>query len=97
MSEKLQKNKAYPLVDFHPLMSHHPLVSVGMTSFDQRPKLGAAWTGEKRPPKAGEWFLSGSVIEAYQAKHDLLYAYPIARIVKVKVTTLETFVDVDHE
>jgi len=28
------------------------------------------WTGEKRPPKEGEYFLSGSVIEAYRAAKD---------------------------
>ena len=28
----------------------------------------AEWTGEYRPPKAGEWFLSGAIVEAYKAQ-----------------------------
>lgn len=30
-------------------------------------KVKAVWTGEKRPVKAGEWYLSGAIPEAYQA------------------------------
>lgn len=37
------------------------------------------WTGEVRAPKAGEWFLSGAIIEAYRAEHDLTTTYPIAQ------------------
>lgn len=44
----------------------------------------AVWTGEVRPPKAGEWFLSGSVVEAYKASTDAAtMSYHIARLVKV--------------
>lgn len=84
--ERLKRNKAYPLADAHPLtvralrLNVHPL-----------PKLGAVWTGEKRPPKKGEWYLSGAVIEAYQAPNDLSTPCHIARIVEVVTTTLETF------
>lgn len=42
------------------------------------------WTGEKRPPKAGEWYLSGSVITAYKAKGDISYPYHIAKEVELK-------------
>lgn len=28
------------------------------------------WTGERRIPKRGEWYLSGAIIEAYQAPAD---------------------------
>jgi hypothetical protein len=41
----------------------------------------AVWSGEMRPPRAGEWYLSGAVIEAYQAKGDMNTPYPIARLV----------------
>lgn len=41
----------------------------------------AEYIGERRPPKRGEWFLSGAVVEAYRAVADLTVAYPIARIV----------------
>lgn len=43
--------------------------------------LRAAWTGEKRPPLAGEWFLSGAKVEAYRAANDLTTAYHVARLV----------------
>lgn len=39
-------------------------------------------TGEKRCPKKGEWYLSGAITEAYQAKNDLTGEYYIARIEK---------------
>lgn len=80
-SEKLQRNKAYPLADYHPLAFRNP-------------NIKAVWTGEKRAPKAGEWYLSGAIIEAYQAKNDLTTPYHIAKIVEVTTTTLETFKDV---
>lgn len=37
------------------------------------------WTGEFRPPRAGEYFLSGARIEAYLATNDLDMPYHIAR------------------
>jgi hypothetical protein len=43
--------------------------------------MQAEWSGEMRPPRAGEWFLSGAIIEAYQTKNDLTAPYPIARLV----------------
>ena len=42
----------------------------------------AVATGEKRPPKAGEWFLSGAIVEAYKATNDLTSSAPIATIHK---------------
>ena len=36
-------------------------------------------TGEFRPPKAGEWYLSGAIIEAYKARADFTTACWIAR------------------
>jgi hypothetical protein len=40
-------------------------------------------TGEFRPPYKGEWFLSGSYIEAYRAENDLRSSYHIAKLVVV--------------
>ena len=37
-------------------------------------------TGEFRPPRKGEWFLSGSYIEAYRAENDLPAEYHIAQL-----------------
>ena len=39
-------------------------------------------TGEKRPPKKGEWYLSGSIVEAYYAPNDLPTPFVIARLVQ---------------
>lgn len=41
----------------------------------------ATATGEFREPRKGEWFLSGSYIEAYRAENDLPAPYHIARLV----------------
>lgn len=44
----------------------------------------AVFSGEHRPPKKGEWFLSGAVPEAYYAPNDLSTPYYIAKLVEVK-------------
>lgn len=47
-------------------------------------------TGEFRPPRKGEWFLSGAIVAAYQARADLTTPYHIAVVVKTRtVTTIE--------
>lgn len=48
----------------------------------------AQWAGEKRAPRKGEWYLSGAIIEAYEAPNDLTTDYRIARLVQVKVRTV---------
>ncbi len=45
--------------------------------------LAAVYAGEKRAPRAGEWFLSGASVAAYFAPNDLTMVYHIARIVRV--------------
>lgn len=42
------------------------------------------WTGEKRPPRKGEWYLSGALLAAYHANADLSTPYHIARAVKLE-------------
>jgi len=49
----------------------------------------AQWTGEFRPPKKGEWYLSGAVVEAYLAKNDLQSPYHLARLVRVRTEVVE--------
>lgn len=44
-------------------------------------KLKVKWTGEKRPPKKGEWFLSGAIVEGYRAPNDLSSSYLIGKLV----------------
>ena len=43
----------------------------------------AVATGEFRLPRKGEWFLSGSYIEAYRAENDLTAASNIAKLAYV--------------
>ncbi len=38
-------------------------------------------TGEFRPPKKGEYYLSGAIVEAYRAPNDLSTPYWIASFV----------------
>jgi hypothetical protein len=67
----------------------YPLAEPG---YRFRRGVHAQWTGEKRPPKAGEWFLSGAVIEAYLAAVDLTTSYHIARLVFTR-TIIEVIKD----
>jgi hypothetical protein len=58
-------------------------------SINERESLGfkpgaAVYTGEKRPPRKGEWYLSGALVEAYRAPNDLTAAYHIAQLVRAK-------------
>jgi hypothetical protein len=52
--------------------------------------IKAVTTGEKRPPKKGEWYLSGAIVEAYRAPNDFLpnMIYHIARLVKTETRTV---------
>ena len=43
-------------------------------------------TGEFRPPKRGEWFLSGAIPEGYRAFADMDGSYYLLKLVAVKVT-----------
>jgi hypothetical protein len=63
-------------------------IKLGSNSTSSRPNdIRAVATGENRPPKAGEWYLSGAQIEAYRAIHDFTEPCRIARLVRVTVET----------
>lgn len=47
-------------------------------------------TGEMRPPRKNEWYISGAIPVGYLAPNDFTQAYWIGRLVKVKVTTTVT-------
>ena len=49
------------------------------------PNKRAVRTGEQRPPKKGEWYLSGAIPEAYQAPNDLSSPFHILRLVNVRI------------
>ena len=46
-------------------------------------RIKAALTGEKRPPKEGEWFVSRTSLTAHLATSDLVVAENVARLVLV--------------
>lgn len=60
-----------------------PYPSMGMAVQN----VHAMATGEKRPPKRGEWYLSGASVEAYRAPNDLSTPYHIARLVLTATAT----------
>lgn len=65
-----------------------PLVSLGLPMPNQTVK--AILTGEKRPPKQGEWYLSGAIPAAYRAYSDFSesMSFHLCRVVRVE--TVET-------
>lgn len=79
MREKLSRKALYPV--WQPYFA-----SLGL---DNHKNLKARWTGEKRPPRRGEYFLSGAVIEAYKAENDLTTPYHIAELVEIETKTVQ--------
>lgn len=49
-------------------------------NWQPHPRIRYVKTGEKRPPRAGELFLSGAVPEVYQADSGLTESYHIMRV-----------------
>lgn len=56
---------------------------------DSIQNIKAIYTGEKRKPKKGEWYLSGAIIEAYRAPNDLSDIHLIAKLVLTKTETIK--------
>ena len=50
----------------------------------------AIYSGHRRPPRKGEWYLSGARVAAYRAPNDLSSEYHIATLVVVEKTVTET-------
>ena len=76
MSVRPKDPGPYQLADYHPASRKFRLVAV--------------WTGERRCPKQGEWYLSGAIAAAWRAPNDLSSEYFIARVEKVVDTKLIT-------
>ena len=83
-SEKLSRQGLYPIAMVGSGVIHSYLYVKGVSAH----KVRARWTGEKRPPRKGEWYLSGAVITAWQAPNDLSTPYHIAELVEVEVETV---------
>lgn len=80
-SETLRRNTAYQLDQGDKVRAQLP------------PDAVAIWTGERRPPRKGEWYLSGAIIEAYMAPNDLSSPHAIATLtysVKPTLTARDT-------
>lgn len=45
-------------------------------------------TGEFRPPKKNEWYISGATPEGYKAPNNLTTAFHIGRLVEIKTETI---------
>lgn len=86
-SERISRNGLYPVVDSIPGAARLGFTPKGIAL---RNSIRAKWTGERRPPRRGEWFLSGAIIEAYRALADLRTSYHIARLVRTKTETVTT-------
>jgi len=101
MTMKAQ-DELYPLGDGHRDMRYgrgpglqpwRPRVQVR----DGTEYIAAQWTGSKRRPLTGEWYISGAVPHAYRALADLTTEYYIARIVKFRVKVIVKEVTVINE
>ena len=68
---------------YFPLADEPSPADLSSLNVEDRVGVRAVATGEFRPPRKGEWFLSGSYIEAYRAENDLPTAYHIARLALV--------------
>ena len=98
--QSICRNEFYPLADNLTCSIIKEIFGREMSAFDVdrmpnheyhvfRRSVKAKWTGEKRCPKQGEWYLSGSIIEAYRAPNDLPTPYHIARLVRTETITVE--------
>jgi hypothetical protein len=57
-------------------------------------KIGAIRTGEKRPAKAGEWFISGAIPEAYRMPNDSTVTQTIAKLITYRLETVVKVVEI---
>jgi hypothetical protein len=84
----VRKSGFYPVTDPLTPDDMETLRLTITTGLGYRNFVKALWTGEKRAPRKGEWYLSGAVVEAYRAKGDMQTPYHIARLVKVRTVTV---------
>lgn len=91
----MKPKKIYPLGDRVTWQEMNSLgTDLGGVPFlsrqNARKNVKAVTTGEKRCPKAGEWYISGAIVEAYRADHDLNTEFFIAKLVMTKTTVITT-------
>lgn len=91
--EKTKMVKTYPLED---RPTYKECKALGIETSTVAPNLWAVATphdgryiqavktGEKRPPHAGEWYLSGAIPAAYRAPSNLSQTFQLLRLVVVE-------------
>lgn len=57
-------------------------------SLARREDYRLVWTGEVREPVAGEWYLSGAIVEGYRARRQLSHRCHIARLIRGETVTV---------
>lgn len=65
-----------------------------MSQWGRFPKVMAQAVAERRPPKRGEWYLSGAIPEAYRAPNDCTTVCQIVRLVLVEEIVTRTLREV---
>ena len=75
----MKKGDLFPLVDRPSYDMRFNSTSKKFLGWGILKNLRARYTGEKRAPKKGEWYISGAIPEAYEAKNDLSTPYHIAK------------------
>lgn len=80
---KRTQNKIYPLAAYQ---KPTPEEREALGFLQPSEKIMVEVTGEFRAPKAGEWYISGAIIEGYRAGFDFQEGnrYNIARLVVVR-------------
>ena len=68
---------------YFPLADEPSPDDLAALNVEDRVGVRAVATGEFRPPRKGEWFLSGSYIKPFRAESDLPTAYNIAKLAYV--------------
>lgn len=86
----MKKGQLFPLADHYIGDKRFNSFSSSFLGYKEVSNLRAQSTGEFRKPKEGEWYLSGAIVEAYQAKNDLNTNFHIAKIVRIESKTIVT-------
>jgi hypothetical protein len=90
----MKKGDLFPLADHYLSDQRFNSQSSKFIGYSEVINLKAQYTGEKRNPKKGEWYLSGSIIEAYQAKNDLNISFHIAKIIRIEKIVIENVIEI---
>jgi len=80
MATRVEKGVYYPLAD-----EEHPTMAAARRVGNPK-NLRAVWTGEFRPVKAGEWFLSGAIVEVYYSPAGTSASFHVAELVDIANT-----------